>query len=58
MKYIDEKFRATGEGTLNHDLKMYLDLSEFEPLFDGSVEIVRGESNGHASLSHVFKRHI
>ena len=26
---------------------MYLDLSEFEPLFDRSVEIVRRESNGY-----------
>ena len=26
-KYINEKFTATGQGTLNHDLKIYLELS-------------------------------
>ena len=35
-KCINEKFTTTGQGTLNHE--MYLELSEFEPLFDGSVE--------------------
>ena len=43
-KYIDDHYRGTGQGTLNHDLKMYLDMPEFRPLFDQSVQrINRGE---------------
>ena len=41
-QYINDHFRATGEGTLNHDLKMYLQLPEFQSLFDGSVARING----------------
>ena len=54
-KYINEKFRATGQGTLNHDLNMYLELSEFEPLFDGSVERINRGANEAQEIETVIR---
>ena len=54
-KYINEKFRATGEGTLNHDLKLYLEFSEFKPLFDGSVERINRGANEDKEIETLIR---
>ena len=54
-QYINEKFRATGEGTLNHDLKVYLELSEFKPLFEGSVERINHGADEDKEIEAIIR---
>ena len=54
-QYINDHFRATGEGTLNHDLKMYLELPEFQPLFDGSVARINGGANEDEEIKTMIR---
>ena len=55
-KYINEHFKATGEGTLNHDLKMYLEFPEFKPLFDESVARINGGVNEDEEIENMIRQ--
>ena len=54
-KYINDHFRGTGVGTLNHDLKMYLEMPEFRPLFDQSVERINRGANEDAEIETMIR---
>jgi len=55
VRYIDSHYRATGEGTLNHDLKMYLDMTELKPLLDASVARINRGANEDQEIETIIR---
>ena len=54
-KYINEKFKKTGEGSLNYDLKVYLEEPSFLPHFNASVERINHGADENEEIEKVIK---
>ena len=54
-QYINAKFKKTGEGSLNYDLKVYLAEPSFQPVFHASVERINHGANENEEIEKVIQ---
>ena len=54
-KYINAKFKKTGEGSLNYDLKVYLEEPAFLPFLNSSVERINHGADENEEIDKAIK---
>ena len=54
-KYINAKFKKTGEGSLNYDLKVYLEEPAFQPFLNSSVERINHGADENEEIDKAIK---
>ena len=54
-KYINAKFKKTGEGSLNYDLKVYLEEPAFQPFLNSSVERINHGADENEEIDIAIK---
>ena len=54
-KYINAKFKKTGEGSLNYDLKVYLEEPAFQPFLNSSVERINHGADENEEIDKSIK---